>query len=314
MENKEDTKVSEVEPLQIKLPPFWAASPSTWFLQVEAQFVVSRIKKEWSKYNLVVASLPQDIANSILDILQNPPEADQYTELKRILIERHSFSIEKRIRMLISDHEIGDRKPSEFYRFLKNIAGTSDTVSDDLIRKIWQSRLPNLINIALIPHTEEGLEKVLHLADNLFEAMQPSISSIGNPRVSNNEGSNNASVRSSSNNSNDIGVNSFTSGVRSSSSLSDDRYDALRGQISELRMMVAEMVNRNSRTPHSRTPHRTSRYRSRSRSHSRGRQVADTASRLCWYHYRFGDRATKCVSPCARSGAVANQNSNLPTN
>ena len=39
-----------------------------------------------------------------------------------------------------------------------------------------------------------------------------------------------------------------------------------------------------------------------SRSHGHTPTVPDSQSSLCWYHYRFGDAAQKCKSPCAKSG------------
>jgi hypothetical protein len=39
------------------------------------------------------------------------------------------------------------------------------------------------------------------------------------------------------------------------------------------------------------------RYRQRSRSRSRQRS-GEGKSGLCWYHFRFGDKARKCVKPC----------------
>lgn len=162
----------EIQRVNIKLPPFWSNSPSAWFVQTEAQFQIGRITSDASKYNHVIASLPQDVAETILDVLEEPPVSDLYKNLKQILINRHSLSIERRVKKLISAEEMGDKRPSEFYRTLKQLAGTTSNGTDDLIRNIWSGRLPNLVNIALIPQKDQTIDKVLPVADQVWEALQ----------------------------------------------------------------------------------------------------------------------------------------------
>lgn len=93
---------TDVYSISVKLPQFWSNSPSTWFIQAESQFSISRVSSEVSKYHYVVAALPQDIIESIIDFIQNPPLKDIYLEIKKLLIDRHSLSVEKRIEKLIS--------------------------------------------------------------------------------------------------------------------------------------------------------------------------------------------------------------------
>lgn len=175
----------EVHGVSLKLPPFWPGSISTWFIQVESQFKIYRIVNESTKYNYLVAALPQDIAESLTDILDEPSADTPYSSLKEAIISRNSLSIERRIKKIISDEEIGDRKPSEFYRRLKQLAGSSGTVGDELIKKLWLARLPNLINISLIPFASESIDKILDTADKIWDAMQSTteVSAIGSHRA-----------------------------------------------------------------------------------------------------------------------------------
>lgn len=64
-----------------KLPAFWAERPNLWFIQVEANFAVSRVTEELTKYNYVVAALPPEIAVLVEDVLSQPP-SQPYSELK----------------------------------------------------------------------------------------------------------------------------------------------------------------------------------------------------------------------------------------
>ncbi|XP_043511720.1 uncharacterized protein LOC122529545 [Frieseomelitta varia] len=67
--------------------------------------------------------------------------------------------------------------------------------------------------------------------------------------------------------------------------------DQLNRKLDDLRKQMAELVKTFARA--------TARTRSRSRSKSRRRRSKSPAAKdHCWYHKTFGDRSTKCRSPC----------------
>lgn len=264
----------EIHPIQIRLPQFWPNSVNTWFIQVEAQFSISRITNDLSKYNYLISALPLDVAESITDILENPPDADLYSNLKKILISRHSLSIERRIKRIISDEEMGDSKPSDFYRKLKSLAGTSGTIGDDLIKKLWFARLPHLVNVALIPLTDKSIDSILEAADKIWEAVQSS--------------------------SEKISVVDKTSQQCSSSNSANSRLSKIEKELSEIKDMFNKF-NFRSRSQ-SRNRDRSS---SRDRSNSRSRKYNANYTgnnRLCYYHFKFGNRAKKCAPNCIKNG------------
>lgn len=274
---------NEIARVNVRLPQFWSNSPATWFIQAEAQFGLGRITSDAGKYNHVVASLPQDVAESITDILENPPATSKYNKLKTILIERHSLSIEARIKKLLSDELMGDKKPSEFYRYLKQLAGTSGTVGEELIKKLWFSRLPHLVSIALIPQKEEAADTILPLADQIFEAMQTSNVSVIQ-----------ATPKHSMNSQNSIpSESSFSSNSNVSSN--DERYNNLEREIKSIKAMIANININNNR---SRSRSRGSKMSKDFQRHSSQSKRFSSKNRLCWYHFRYGAQATKCTSPC----------------
>lgn len=267
----------QISAVSVRLPAFWANSPSVWFVLAESQFSLAQCKSEVSKYNYVVATLPQDIAESISDLLQNPPEGNLYTKLKETLITRHSLSIENRLRKLVSDEKMGDKKPSEFYRSLKQLAGTtSAVVGDDLIKNIWCTRLPHVINIALIPHNDEPIDKILKVSDQIWEALQ-------NSNIST------------------VDTNNFPS---SSKTNDINKFEHLEREILELKGIVTKLATNINRS-RSRDRNERNFSRSNSRSKSRKRNNLSPNSKLCWFHFRYGDNARKCVEPCLRKGDLA---------
>lgn len=169
---------------------------------------------------------------------------------------------------------MGDRKPSDFYRYLKQLAGTSGTVSDALLTKLWLRRLPSVINVALIPFADREIIEVSAIADRIWEASGQNISSVNTDNYNPN-------------------YNSLPS------SSSNDSLSNVRNDIQELRNMFKEFMNLNVRSNNNNN-NSNFRARSRSRSHSRNKysNTNNNNNNLCYYHKKFADRARKCSPFC----------------
>ncbi|XP_055387129.1 uncharacterized protein LOC129615789 [Condylostylus longicornis] len=96
-----------------------------------------------------------------MDVMEDPPDNNLYNNLKDVLTSRHSMSLERRIKKLISDEEIGDRRPSEFFRHLKQLAGSAATPGEEFIMELWLSCVPHVINIALISQNVQDIQTLL---------------------------------------------------------------------------------------------------------------------------------------------------------
>lgn len=245
-----------------RIPQFWTSSPEAWFVQTEAQFEIGRVTQDFKRYSYLLAALPLEVLEKVLDVVKEPPENNKYENLKKILLERFSLSEEKRISNLLYKEEIGDRSPSEFFRHLQILAGSSDSARV-LAKKIWLDRLPSPIDVAVIPLS--GLEQsvILSTADKIWERTKSRISAVSN--------------------------NPFTSTLSSS----NDNQD-LRQEVNELKAMIEKLSVRFERQGRER-----SRSRSSSRRRFRSRPRSDSpSSPVCWYHRKFGKNSTKCAPPC----------------
>ena len=153
-----------VQAVTLKLPPYWPNDPIVWFAQVEAQFLTRNITSQSTKFAYVISSLQPDIAQEIRDILISPPPTNSYDVLKSELIKRTSASEQKRFDQLLMSEELGDRKPSQLLRRMRQLLG--DT---------------NLENGILKRHSADlGLDELALLADKILEVAppQPSLSHI----------------------------------------------------------------------------------------------------------------------------------------
>lgn len=255
---------AEIAKVRVRVPPFWPEKPTVWFAQVEAQFALSNITSDATKYFTVVGNLEPSIMAQLDDVLENPPTSNRYEKLKTELIKRLSVSQEQKVRQLLNHEELGDRKPSAFLRHLQSLAGRG--VPDDFLRTLWTSRLPNSLQAIVASQVNTPLEAVAELADRVLE----------------------------------IAPVNLVAQVASTSSSSGSLLEVMRSEIASLTRKLDELSNtvgRQSRTDGSNRS-RNRRF-SRSRSNSRGRhyKMADNRN-LCWYHYNFEDKAHRCIQPC----------------
>ena len=157
--------VTLVDKVSVKLPPFWAEKPEIWFAQAEAQFTISGIKTETTKFNYLLAQLSQNVAENIWDLV-NSKETSKYTAAKKRLLAIFSESEERQIKKLISELELGDLKPSMLSRKMRGLSGTN--FSDKILRTFWLDKLPaHIRNILVI--SDENLDKLSEIGDRIWD-------------------------------------------------------------------------------------------------------------------------------------------------
>lgn len=264
----------EIHATAIKLPTFWTNCPDAWFAHTEIQFQSKSITVDRTKYEYLVTALPQEVIVTVLDFIQNPPSTNLYEGLKKTLLDRLSMSESKRLDKILSESEMGDQKPSQFYRSLLLLAGT--TVSSELIYKLWLRKLPKSLNIALTGSGHTELNVLLGLADNLWEVIAGGeLSAVSNKP--------NQNMKSED-------LITITQHFAQTTNKIMESFNKLSIEVQELR---SEHRNRS----HS----RNSNFRGSSRrgSFSRKGSCQRPANWVCKYHYKFGSAARKCEQPCS---------------
>lgn len=161
-----------INTVAVKPPPFWRQNPVLWFAQLESQFVLAHVTADDTKYSYVAASLNEDLATEVQDILASPPSTDRYSTIKNALITRLSQSETKRLEKLLRTEELGDRTPSQLLRRLRTLA--NNAVNEDILRNIWLSRLPPDAQ-KILTVCAGDLDALAQTADRIVE-MYPSVS------------------------------------------------------------------------------------------------------------------------------------------
>ncbi|KAG7203882.1 hypothetical protein KM043_013243 [Ampulex compressa] len=161
-----------VSRITVKVPPFYEKNPTTWFKQIESQFVLAGITSELTKYHHVCANLDSKVADVVMDLLDETPTANSYEKLKTELVQRLSASKEQKVRQLLEHEELGDRKPSVFLRHLHNLAG--EAVAEHFLKTMWIGRLPTNVQPVLLGRKKDTLSELAALADSICEIVPQS--------------------------------------------------------------------------------------------------------------------------------------------
>lgn len=248
---------SEIARVAFRAPPVWKTEINLWFLQVESNFVMSGIDKETTKFHCVVAALDMEILSYVKDIVETPPLENPYKVLKERIIKHFTQSESSRLRTLLQDMHLGDRKPSQLLHEMRSLAHSQ--ITDDVLKTLFIQRLP--INIQqILSISKDSLDDLAQIADKI----------------------------------NEVSCFSTTSSEHNISSVD---LKGLQNQISELSEKVEKLSFQQKRFSSD-----NFRRRSRSRSFTKSNVTNKTSEkRYCWYHFKFGKNAKKCVGKCSYS-------------
>ncbi|XP_076764862.1 uncharacterized protein LOC143431809 [Xylocopa sonorina] len=147
----------------VRLLDFYAADPEMWFTIAERSFEAAGVTTKHTRYGYILGALPTQYSMEVRDIVMNPPAATPYQKLKTELIRRLSSSQEQKTRCLLESEEMGDRRPSQFLRHLRNLAGT--TVSDSVLKTLWMGQLPASLQQILATMRDAELDRIAEVAD-----------------------------------------------------------------------------------------------------------------------------------------------------
>lgn len=180
--SNEDSQQTQVNRVGLKLPPFWDKHAILWFANIEAQFVVSGIAQDETKFYCVISALTSDILSYVSDIVLTPPATDKYSTLKSRLISEFSDSEQRRIKAVLSELTLGDDKPSHLFRKMKQLA--DKILGDDILKTLWLQRLPNQVQ-AILSVSDDSIEKLVIMADKIHETTSGNVDAVSYSNDSN---------------------------------------------------------------------------------------------------------------------------------
>ncbi|XP_015118801.1 uncharacterized protein LOC107042316 [Diachasma alloeum] len=151
-----------------KLTPFISEDPVAWFTQIEAQFRNRRITNDNTKYDSVLEALDRKFLREVSDIIKAPPVRDKYRFLKDQIIKRFSESGDRPFHKLLTEVGLGDQKPSQLLRRMRDLA--DGKVSEELLRSRWLALLPDIVSkILKVVQANSTLDQLVEAADTAME-------------------------------------------------------------------------------------------------------------------------------------------------
>ncbi|XP_043235822.1 uncharacterized protein LOC122388651 [Amphibalanus amphitrite] len=144
-----------------RLPAFAPDEADLWLLQVECAFDVAGIADPVTKFKLLVANLPTNVA-----------------------AQRLAQSRASRLEALLRHQQLGDRSPSQLLRDMRGQLSTAgdSSVDSGLLRTLFLQRLPQSARAALslLPEATP-LAELAQAADRFLEASRPTgaVSAVG---------------------------------------------------------------------------------------------------------------------------------------
>ncbi|GBM13148.1 hypothetical protein AVEN_64357-1 [Araneus ventricosus] len=142
----QDDNLFSCSRVAVKVPAFWANNVKLYFAQIEANFRIAGIVSEQTKFDTLVAALDPQTLTHVSDLLYTPPKDNPYTALKNRLLSEFEVSQNKKVRALLEDLDLGDRKPSSLLRQMQELS--EGLVDDAFLKNLWLNRLP--VNIRTI--------------------------------------------------------------------------------------------------------------------------------------------------------------------
>lgn len=256
-------QIPQVNRVAIKVPPFWKANPRLWFRQLDSQFFNAGITNDLTKYHTLVGAVESNILAQVSDIILDPPAHNLYATLRQRLEERFSDSEEQQLRKLIGELELGDKRPSQLLREMRELS--ANRVSDAVLKSLWLQRLSTQIQ-AILSVSDQNLNMLATMADKVAEVTTtPTLHA----------------------------VNSTNIPLQTPCSCSPNVIDDL---VTEMRNLTARVdaLSRGRSETNTKDPRPENRRRSLSRSRSNNH-----INGVCRYHYKFKDKANFCILPCS---------------
>ena len=152
-----------VNRVTMKPPPFHRTNPTVWFRQMESQFVLAGITNDTTKFNHILAAIPEDVAINL------PMEIEDYSSLKDSIIQLYQKSKTELIGEALGTISLDGQKPSVcFLRIQRKLSECHLTMDNDVIKHRLMQAMPMSTRSSLSAHLDLPPDKFAKLADTIY--------------------------------------------------------------------------------------------------------------------------------------------------
>ena len=164
----QDSDLTAIHALSLKVPEFWIDDPKVWFVRVETQFRSRAISLESTKFDYVATALDNRTAAEVKAIIGEPSSQDQYVALETALISAFGRSQTQRDNVLFCIHVCGygDRNPSSLLRKIESLNNDADT----LRQAFYLAQLTSQVRAILALQNLADIHELALAADRIVKA------------------------------------------------------------------------------------------------------------------------------------------------
>lgn len=155
---------------RIRMPTVTNTNIEAWFRSMEHWFRASGIFDEYQRCETVLASIDPNILDQLNDQLDRAPAVGKFSFIKRTLIAHFADSEQRKLNRLLSEMPLGDKRPSELYHEMKQVAG--NVLGDTALKSLWTQRLPESARPVIAATTGTSTE-FTRIADTIVDALAP---------------------------------------------------------------------------------------------------------------------------------------------
>lgn len=166
---EENRFTGELQHISIRPPAFCKQKPELYFIQMESNFAISHERSDDTKYHYVISSLDAEAIMQIADIVSNPPATNKYEAVKKALIAEYADSDQRKIRKLIKESELGDLKPTQLLKRMRELA--RDKLSDEVLKSLWVERLSDNVRAVISIGTGDSTD-MARQADQMMDMLK----------------------------------------------------------------------------------------------------------------------------------------------
>lgn len=267
---------------RLPIPQLTEVNIDAYFMSIEFWFRASGITDDTRKYYTVMSQITPTRLIELRGIIDAVPNAGKYQYIKAELTSHFAESEQRRLRRVLSEMPLGDQRPSQLYHSMQRVAGA--TLTEGALVELWSTRLPAHTHAAIAASTETVAEK-LKIADAITESMDLR----GTGKIV-------------------AEVNAQTAnGASGQPSYESELINAIRELNGNLRRRNDRPTRNNSNGD------RSSRTRSQGRSNElkvmeqRRRDSSIELFDQCWFHRKYGKKATTCRLPCTANSSANRQ-------
>ncbi len=151
----------------VKLSPFWPQAPALGqFAQAECTFAVKHVTGQFDRYCHVVAALPHESLRMVADLVEAPPAATAYNDIKNRIVALHQLTDFQKAEKLFQMPALGSRKPSDLMAAMLETCPRGEEKSS-LFACIFLQHLPREIRVLLANVDHKDPKALATRADEL---------------------------------------------------------------------------------------------------------------------------------------------------